>query len=139
DPVGVQRAALAARHVDQPAAEGEVLRWPVGAESCQQAAAARGVDRELVPVSRADPDSVSSGSPADIVREEGRAEAPYEPGPGTLRDVDDRDLLSLGAERDPQSSPVGGDRDVTGERAHTRACEDQSAQDVQGDDLAPFR
>src|SRR6185503_5031113 len=115
DPVGVQRAALAARHVDQPAAEGEVLRGPVGAESRQQATAARGVDRELVPVSGADPDSVPAGSPADVVREEGRAEAPHEPGQGTLCDVDDRDLLGLGAERDPERAATWIDGDVTGE------------------------
>ena len=59
------------------------------------------------------------------MREEGRAQEPDEPRAARSRDVDDRDLLRLRAERDPQSPAARVDGDVAG------ACADVLASDFE--------
>src|SRR5438067_2269070 len=81
------------------------------------AAARRVVDGELEPVARAHPDVPPVGREDDVVREEGRLEAPQQPRLGRPGDVDDGDLPGLRPKRDPDGAAGRVDRDVPGERA----------------------
>src|SRR6187401_2312475 len=94
------------------------------------------MDRDLVSVAGADPDTPAARSPADVVREERRPEATDEPRPASTGDVDDRNLFGLGSESRPQCSPARVDRDVPRERTHAGTSQDSTAQDDERHDLA---
>src|SRR6266581_3618966 len=95
-------AAPAARHIGAGTGERDVLRRPVAAGSRQHAAGASVVDDELLAVARADPDVPPIRRPRNVVRAERRPERAREPRIGATREIDDRDLLRLRAERDPE-------------------------------------
>jgi hypothetical protein len=69
------------------------------------------------------------------VRQERWYEVAYQPRPGRLRDVDEREPLRFRAERDPDSATVLVDRDVPGGSADLDTAGDGSAPKVDGDDL----
>jgi len=79
----------------------------------------------------------SIGRDADVVREERGPEAADEPRSPRLGDVDDRELLRLRAERDPQRAAGRIDRDVARERSYSCPTEHPTALHVECDDLPP--
>ena len=58
------------------------------------------------------------------------------PASRAVPNVDDRDLLGLGPERDPQRRAAWVDRDMPGAIADSRATEHTSLENIQGDNLA---
>src|SRR5438034_541358 len=81
---------------------GVVRRRPFAGGPREEATAAEIVDRELEQLAGADPGVAAVGGEGDVMGEEGRPEAAYEPRARGTGDVDDCDFLGLGAERDPE-------------------------------------
>ena len=69
-----QGAAPAARDVDQPAAERDVLRRPVAGRTGEHASRARVVDEQLVAIAGRHPHVTAVGCDADVVRKEVRTQ-----------------------------------------------------------------
>ena len=113
-----------------------MLRRPVRGWPGDDVERSCSVERELVLVARADPDRPSIRCPGDVVGEEGRSYEPDEPRTARSRHVDDRDLLRLRAERDPQSPAARVDGDVPRAGADMLASDDATAENVHRDHLA---
>jgi hypothetical protein len=79
------------------------------------------------------------GRETDVVREERRPEPPEEPRPGAVANIDDRDLLGLRTERDPQCAARRVDRDVTREWPDRDAAENAAPDDVEHHHLPTLR
>src|SRR4051812_27314709 len=130
--VDTQRSAPTARHVRGFVREGDVLRRPIAGWPGQEPTAANVVDGELEAIAGADPQVTSIRSESDVMGEKRRPKAAYEPRLCDLRNVHDRNLLSLRAERDRERPPGPVDRHVPRARSHHGAAEHATLDDIKG-------
>ena len=86
-------------------------------------------------VAGGDPEPAIAWQKADVVHQEGRLEPPLEPGTGRIGHIDDRDVLGLVAEPDPESAAVRVDREVAGPLPELGPADDPSVREADRHDF----